>query len=191
MSTGSATAASIMHDSVLGAIVADIKADRRRSSRRHRRPRQPGARRRDRAGEALAGDAGPAEDVSVVPGNHDAYVPGAFDKVCRAWGALDDGRRRDSAPADRHAFPYLRVRGQGRADRRVLGARDGALHGQRLFSRGPVAPARRAARRGGEAGPVPRRHDPSSAGARRGGAAQAPVRHRQFPEDDARAMAPS
>ena len=30
---------------------------------------------------------GPPHDVSVVPGNHDAYVPGAFDKVCRAWAA--------------------------------------------------------------------------------------------------------
>ena len=27
---------------------------------------------------------GAPQDVSVVPGNHDAYVPGAFDKVCRS-----------------------------------------------------------------------------------------------------------
>ena len=59
----------------------------------------------------MAGDARPAEDVSVVPGNHDAYVPGAFDKVCRAWGAWMSGDGL-TAPADRHAFPYLRVRGQ-------------------------------------------------------------------------------
>ena len=54
---------------------------------------------------------GSAHDVSVVPGNHDAYVPGAFDKVCRFWGPwmTGDGQK---APADRHAFPYLRVRGQ-------------------------------------------------------------------------------
>jgi 3',5'-cyclic AMP phosphodiesterase CpdA len=53
---------------------------------------------------------GPPHDVSVVPGNHDAYVPGAFDKVCRAWGGwmTSDG---GSPPRDRTAFPYLRVRG--------------------------------------------------------------------------------
>ncbi len=53
---------------------------------------------------------GGPDRVSVVPGNHDAYVPGAFDKVCRAWGnwMTSDGA---NAPADRHAFPYLKVRG--------------------------------------------------------------------------------
>ena len=53
---------------------------------------------------------GPPEAVSVVPGNHDAYVPGAFDKVCRAWGGFmtSDGA---TPPRDRRAFPYLRVRG--------------------------------------------------------------------------------
>ena len=28
---------------------------------------------------------GNSHDVSVVPGNHDAYVPGALDKSCRKW----------------------------------------------------------------------------------------------------------
>ena len=53
---------------------------------------------------------GSPHDVSVVPGNHDAYVPGAFDKICRAWAAWMTG---DGAtgPVDRHSFPYLRVRG--------------------------------------------------------------------------------
>lgn len=53
---------------------------------------------------------GGAEAVSVVPGNHDAYVPGAFDKVCVAWGQwmAGDGL---SAPTSRDAFPYVRVRG--------------------------------------------------------------------------------
>jgi 3',5'-cyclic AMP phosphodiesterase CpdA len=52
---------------------------------------------------------GNPHDVSVVPGNHDAYVPGAFDKICRAWGGwmTTDGA---SPPRDREAFPYLRVR---------------------------------------------------------------------------------
>ena len=53
---------------------------------------------------------GSPEDVSVVPGNHDAYVPGAFDKVCRSWAAWMSGDG-VTAPIDRNAFPYLRVRG--------------------------------------------------------------------------------
>lgn len=53
---------------------------------------------------------GAPRDVSVVPGNHDAYVPGALDKACRAWGPFmsGDGANR---PLDSSAFPYLRVRG--------------------------------------------------------------------------------
>ena len=49
-------------------------------------------------------------NVSVVPGNHDAYVPGAFDKTCRAWAPWMSG---DGAniQVDRHSFPYLRQRG--------------------------------------------------------------------------------
>ena len=53
---------------------------------------------------------GDPQRVSVVPGNHDAYVPGALDRACRAWspwmGADVEG------PVDRHSFPYLRVRGK-------------------------------------------------------------------------------
>lgn len=54
---------------------------------------------------------GSPHDVSLVPGNHDAYVPGALDKACRAWGPWMEG---DGAGpvADSHAFPYLRVRGE-------------------------------------------------------------------------------
>ncbi|CAM5454196.1 3',5'-cyclic AMP phosphodiesterase CpdA [Aquamicrobium terrae] len=53
---------------------------------------------------------GAPRDVSVVPGNHDAYVPGAFDKICRSWGAWMTGDGANG-PVDRHSFPYLRVRG--------------------------------------------------------------------------------
>ena len=53
---------------------------------------------------------GSGEHVSVVPGNHDAYVPGAFDKACRAWRAYmcSDGHH---GALSRETFPYLRVRG--------------------------------------------------------------------------------
>ena len=53
---------------------------------------------------------GSPASVSVVPGNHDAYVPGSLDKVCRSWGAWMSGD--DAAgPPSRHSFPYMRVRG--------------------------------------------------------------------------------
>jgi 3',5'-cyclic AMP phosphodiesterase CpdA len=49
--------------------------------------------------------------ASVVPGNHDAYVPGAYERSVRAWYPYVRG---DLAPAeweeDRHVFPYLRIR---------------------------------------------------------------------------------
>jgi 3',5'-cyclic AMP phosphodiesterase CpdA len=101
----------IMHDSVIGSIVTDIKAvgvDHLAVTG-------------DLVNLALDGEIelaklwletlGPTDDVSVVPGNHDAYVPGAFDKVCRSWGVWMTGDGQN-APADRHAFPYLRVRGK-------------------------------------------------------------------------------
>lgn len=100
-----------LHDGVLGAIIDDIKA--------HAPDHL--AVTGDLVNLALDGEielarlwlemVGPPHDVSVVPGNHDAYVPGAFDKVCRSWGAWMAGDGLD-APTDRHAFPYMRVRGQ-------------------------------------------------------------------------------
>jgi 3',5'-cyclic AMP phosphodiesterase CpdA len=53
---------------------------------------------------------GNPDNVSVVPGNHDAYVPGALDKSCRKWepwmrgdGVNNEGKRPQ--------FPYMRERG--------------------------------------------------------------------------------
>ena len=99
-----------MHDSVLETLVADIRA----AGPDHL------AVTGDLVNLALDGEIemarlwletlGSPADVSVVPGNHDAYVPGAFHKACRAWDAWmtgDDG----PAPVDRNGFPYLRVRG--------------------------------------------------------------------------------
>ena len=101
----------ILHDSVLGSITTDIKA----AGVDHL------AVTGDLVNLALDGEIELAKlwlqalrsavDVSVVPGNHDAYVPGAFDKVCRSWGAWMTGDGQN-APTDRHAFPYLRVRGK-------------------------------------------------------------------------------
>lgn len=50
------------------------------------------------------------ERVSVVPGNHDAYVPGALDKACEAWGPWMHGDNSTEA-ARRGSFPFMRERG--------------------------------------------------------------------------------
>ena len=47
---------------------------------------------------------GTAESVSVVPGNHDIYVPGAAELAQRHWGAHMRGDAGES-------FPYVRRRG--------------------------------------------------------------------------------
>jgi 3',5'-cyclic AMP phosphodiesterase CpdA len=52
---------------------------------------------------------GPAERVSVVPGNHDAYVRATQHCVAQAWG--DYLRGDDVAPESAVTFPYLRRRG--------------------------------------------------------------------------------
>lgn len=55
---------------------------------------------------------GPPVDVSVVPGNHDAYVRGAGSRSTTAWYPYMRG---DAAAANRadeaHVFPYMRKRG--------------------------------------------------------------------------------
>lgn len=50
-------------------------------------------------------------DVSVVPGNHDAYVPGALDTAVGLWKPWMSG---DALREDGHVFPYLRVRTRSR-----------------------------------------------------------------------------
>jgi 3',5'-cyclic AMP phosphodiesterase CpdA len=51
---------------------------------------------------------GPPEKVTVVPGNHDAYVRGASHRFVEEWGSYLAG---DDTPADGAAFPALRRRG--------------------------------------------------------------------------------
>ena len=59
-----------------------------------------------RAGDWLK-SLGSAATVSVVPGNHDAYVPGALERIRDDWRSW----MQDDAPgAGRNQFPYLRVR---------------------------------------------------------------------------------
>ena len=59
-------------------------------------------------------DLGPPREVSVIPGNHDAYVPIAWDRSLALWadymaGEGTDGREHPATgPGD---FPFLRRRG--------------------------------------------------------------------------------
>lgn len=52
---------------------------------------------------------GNPKDISLVFGNHDAYVVGAFKTACRVFAPWISG---DVALARAHPFPYMRVRGQ-------------------------------------------------------------------------------
>jgi 3',5'-cyclic AMP phosphodiesterase CpdA len=53
---------------------------------------------------------GAPADISVVPGNHDAYVPGALAKACKSWRAFMSGDAAPKSAAPGDMFPYLRVR---------------------------------------------------------------------------------
>ena len=51
-------------------------------------------------------------NVSVVPGNHDAYVPGAIDKACKRWWPWMRGdSKQEIWRSKTEIFPYMRVRG--------------------------------------------------------------------------------
>jgi 3',5'-cyclic AMP phosphodiesterase CpdA len=53
---------------------------------------------------------GPPVQVSLVPGNHDAYVPDAAALIAQAWASYMAGDVRDR-DNDTLPFPFLRVRG--------------------------------------------------------------------------------
>lgn len=53
---------------------------------------------------------GDPDGISLVPGNHDAYVPGALDRACRKWEPWMRGDGVDNH-GKRPQFPYLRARG--------------------------------------------------------------------------------
>ena len=56
---------------------------------------------------------GDPQHTSVVPGNHDAYVPGSYERAMRAWYPYVRGDRTPvERQQDQHIFPYLRIRDQ-------------------------------------------------------------------------------
>jgi len=54
---------------------------------------------------------GPPADVSVIPGNHDAYVPIAWDRSLALWDSYMTGDGGQDEPGASEHFPYLRRRG--------------------------------------------------------------------------------
>jgi 3',5'-cyclic AMP phosphodiesterase CpdA len=98
-----------MHDSVLETLIADMKANAPDHTAVTGDLVNIGLDSEIEMARLWLETLGSPHDVSVVPGNHDAYVPGAFDKACRAWGAWMTGDG-SSPPVDRNSFPYLRVR---------------------------------------------------------------------------------
>jgi 3',5'-cyclic AMP phosphodiesterase CpdA len=50
---------------------------------------------------------GDPSDVTVIPGNHDAYVPGSLENLNRAWRPFMEGE----VPPGRTTFPFIRRRG--------------------------------------------------------------------------------
>ena len=55
------------------------------------------------------GDIGPPQDVTLVPGNHDAYVASTWPRCGDLW--CDYMRGDDARPGAPVTFPYLRRRG--------------------------------------------------------------------------------
>ncbi|WP_417672122.1 metallophosphoesterase family protein [Roseibium sp.] len=57
-------------------------------------------------------EVGSSHDVSVVPGNHDAYVPGALKKARAAWAEYMTGDQPDAVDTndEQAEFPYVRRR---------------------------------------------------------------------------------
>jgi 3',5'-cyclic AMP phosphodiesterase CpdA len=55
-------------------------------------------------------EVGPPDEVSVVPGNHDAYVPGALKKAAEAWKPYMSADTGSDEPKEA-SFPYVRRRG--------------------------------------------------------------------------------
>lgn len=53
---------------------------------------------------------GPPKSVSVIPGNHDAYVGGAYARVNKAWRDYMQGDNPKPVSEGSGAFPYLRRR---------------------------------------------------------------------------------
>ena len=123
-------------------------------------------------GRAWLESLGAAQDVSVIPGNHDVYVPEGEGFARQQWGPYMAGD--DGAPG----FPYLRRRGP----LALIGLSSGIATAPFMATgrnrRAAAGGARRPARCDEEGRPLPRGDGASSAG-EPSQAAQAPARCRR------------
>lgn len=101
----------LLHDDVVDAIIDDIRAERADHIAVTGDLVNLALDREVELAQVWLEELGAPDRVSVVPGNHDAYVPGAFVKACRSWGRWMTGDE-TKPPVDNQDFPYLRVRGQ-------------------------------------------------------------------------------
>ncbi|TPW32861.1 metallophosphoesterase family protein [Pararhizobium mangrovi] len=53
---------------------------------------------------------GDPHKVSIIPGNHDAYVPGAYERICKAWRPWMSGDEAHTSVTGDKMFPYIRIR---------------------------------------------------------------------------------
>jgi 3',5'-cyclic AMP phosphodiesterase CpdA len=73
------------------------------------------------------------DHATLIPGNHDVYMPGSFDALAREWGEYMTG---DGAKADKIVFPFVRRRGPI-----ALVGVSSAIPTPPLFATGWVGPA--------------------------------------------------
>nr|WP_272212129.1 metallophosphoesterase [Marinicella sp. W31]MDC2878034.1 metallophosphoesterase [Marinicella sp. W31] len=122
---------------------------------------------------------GPAKDVSLVPGNHDAYVGGAYAKVAKAWhdNMQGDDVRPLSKTSDSAHISLPAQTWVGGADWLFIRDRIATLHGHRGIREKTSAQNIRAVAPGWRGRVVSNCDDPSPAGAQCGGPPQATDRN--------------
>jgi 3',5'-cyclic AMP phosphodiesterase CpdA len=82
-------------------------------------------------------EVGPPDHVTLIPGNHDVYMPGSFEELAREWGSYMTA---DGAPEGRITFPFVRRRGPV-----ALVGVSSAVPTPPLFATGWIGPAQAAA----------------------------------------------
>ena len=120
---------------------------------------------------------GPAHEVSLVPGNHDAYVGGAYAKIAKAWGDYmqgDDHVGRASGAAD---LPLYQASRPGGAHRLLICRALATVSGNRRIREETGPQDRRSPSPSWRGRLVPDRDDPPPACAQCRRPPQAPSRH--------------
>ena len=133
----------------------------------------------------LLSNLGTPSQVTIIPGNHDAYVDGALDCRLSEWAdyMVSDGLKvcDGTDSAGNAVFPSLRCARSCGARGRLHGAAVFDLSGGRLYRGRPASATSKNANRDRPKGPLPHRPYTSSTDIRRGELAQKAHRRRGFP----------